>query len=350
MMRFLSTLFCLCLGASPAAAGEAPESTPQARAAIDEANGAILRGDAARAIDALSAIPEEQFRDSDRAQRACMLERLDREAPLLVPGEIDDAFVHDVLTAYQDYWWHALAEPGRRSVLENRLLARLRTRMTDAGIAHDAAGDIEVIEPVLKAALRERGYHALMGRTPPLLELMLWLSRSERRFDVELPEGRQHVRVDLLDDFVSLGWSAYGRCDYGFNGGWATEEKLFAVVPAYENLDGEAFQVIFLGHEAQHFADKHRFPDLKSWELEYRAKLVELAHADAVSEKRLRYFITAQSDDPNSPHTYANKRVVEHLRAKLGTDPERVPLAQLQAAARELLLEDSARRQKGVER
>ncbi|MEZ0469091.1 hypothetical protein [Luteimonas salinilitoris] len=350
MMRSLLPLsgLGLCFAACMAPAVEPAQSEPYARDAIDAANSAILQGDARRAIAVLSTAAPDGFRGPQRDQRACMLGRLDRARPPFLADGIDDPFVRNVLAAYQDYWWHALATPRQRAALDEQLLARLHNMMAQAGIAHDRSGDFDATETQLTAALGERRYHAQMGRTPPLRELMLWRTQGTREFDVPLPEGEQRVKVELLDDFVALGWSAYGRCDHGSNGGWATAEKLFAIVPVYGDLEAEKFRVVFLGHEAQHFADQNRFPGLEPWELEYRAKLVELAQADAVSAKRLRGFITAQSDDPDSPHTYANKRVVEHLRAKLDAEPDQAPLAHLQATARELLLEDSARREGGA--
>lgn len=335
----------LCFAACMAPAVESAQNEPYARDAIEAANSAILQGDAGRAIAILSTAAPDGFRGPQRDQRACMLGRLDRARPPFLADGIDDPFVRDVLAAYQDYWWHALAAPRQRAALDEQLLARLHSRMAQAGIAHDRSGDFDATETQLTAALGERGYHAQMGRTPPLRELMLWRTQGTREFDVALPEGEQRVKVELLDDFVALGWSAYGRCDHGSNGGWATAEKLFAIVPVYGDLEAEKFRVVFLGHEAQHYADQNRFPDLQSWELEYRAKLVELSMAESMSEKRLRGFMTAQSDDTDSPHTYANKRVVADLRKKLDADPDAVPLVRLQSAARELLLEDSARRE-----
>src|SRR5690606_16940761 len=311
--------------------------------AIAESVSAILQGDSARALRALAAVPAGEYRGFDAQYRACMFTRFDRASPPWLAGGIDDPLVQDVLHAYQDYWWRALAQPSRRDAMDERLLQRLRTLLGDAGAgAHDFAA----VEPLLVAELERRGYHALMDRTPPLRELMLWRSQESREFDVALPGGSHRVRVELLDDFLTLGWTAYGRCDRGSNGGWATEDALYAVVPAYRvrgGLDDDTFKVVFLAHEAQHFADKNRFTGLADWELEYRAKLVELAQAGDVGEKRLRSFITSQGDDMDAPHPYANTRVISDLRERLGAEPDAVPRARLQAAALELLEDDTKR-------
>ncbi|HEY0502857.1 MAG TPA: hypothetical protein VGD42_05100, partial [Lysobacter sp.] len=283
-----------------------------------------------------------EFQGKDTDYRACMLDRYHAKRPVLTTTTVDGAFVRDVLGDYQDYWWHAMKAPARRADLEATLLATLRKR-----IGADAAGakDMDALEPILQGQLLAHGYRAQLGRTMPLRELMMWRRQETRPYKVELPEGPYTVKVELLDDWVSRGWTSYGRCERGSAGGWATAEALYAVVPSYtEGLDSEAFRVVFLGHETQHFADQNAFPGLASWELEYRAKLVELAQAREVSAKRLGSMISAQSDDIDSPHTYANKRVVADLAARLGESPDKVGIDRLQQAAREQLIEDTRRR------
>jgi hypothetical protein len=54
--------------------------------------------------------------------------------------------------------------------------------------------------------------------------------------------------------------------------------------------------------------------------------------------------VTSQGDNIDSPHTYANKRLVADLRKRLHREPLDAPIPELQAAARELLLEDTRRR------
>ena len=331
----------LAIAVYPAIAAK-QNSSPEAERAIGESTSALLQGDSARALAALRQVPAAQFKGRDANYRACMFGRFERAQPPWLVGDIEDPFVREVLYHYQRYWWHALAAPAQREIRAQALLAQLRQLI---GTAADNAHDFDAIEPLLQQELQKRGYHAVLGRTPPLRELMLWRSQESRQYQVELPEGRHEVRVELLDDFVSRGWSSYARCQRGSAGGWATKEALYAVVPSYrEGLDSEAFRVVFLGHEAQHFADQNRFPEMLPWELEYRAKLTELAQAVEVSRKRLLGFMEAQSDDLDSPHTYANKRVIADLSQRLGKSPESASIAELQRAAREQLMADTAKR------
>ena len=338
--RIAPLVFALTAAVSAAHAAP-PASTPAATAAIAESTNAILQGDSQRAVTALRASPAAGFVDKDAVYRACMLAR-HGDAPVFATDAIADGFARQVLHDYQDYWWHAMKAPQQRAQLEAKLLATLRKRI---GPDANDAKDMDALEPILQGQLLAHGYRAQLGRTLPLRELMMWRKQETRPWKVELPEGPYTVKVELLDDWVSRGWTSYGRCERGSAGGWATAEALYAVVPSYtEGLDSEAFRVVFLGHETQHFADQNAFPGMASWELEYRAKLVELAQAREVSAKRLGSFITAQGDDPDSPHTYANKRVVADLTARLGAAPDKVSIERLQQAARDQLAEDTARR------
>jgi hypothetical protein len=340
MLLLSSALLSTALAAT--AAAEEPTSSKTAIAAIAESTNGILQGDSARALKALEATPAAEFLGKDADYRACMLERYHAKQPVLTTSAIDDPFVRGVLDDYQAYWWRAMAAPSQRDAQEAALLAKLHKRL---GASAAKATDMDTIEPLLQTQLEQHGYHAQLGRTPPLRELMVWRKQDTRMFDVQLPDGPYTVRVELLDDFVSRGWTAYGRCERGSAGGWATDKALYAVVPSYtEGLDSEAFRVVFLGHETQHFADQNAYPGILPWELEYRAKLVELAQGREVSAKRLGWMVTAQSDDMSSPHTYANKRVVADLTKRLGKAPGDVSIDELQAAAREQLLDDTRQR------
>lgn len=341
-------LACLTLAAAgvlPVSAADMSKDTaPAAKQAVDASVGAALQGDANAALAALDAVPAEQFTGFAAEYRRCMHGRFGRDAPPYLAGGIDDAFAREVLWTYQAYWWHALTAPDTREAQADALLQRLRALV---GPAADDANDFETLEPLLSAKLLEHGFHALQGLTPPLRELMLWRSEEVREYDVALPEGPQRVEVHLLDDFAAWGWSHFARCGLGSNGGWTTDEAIYAVRPRYPDLQAESYRFSLLGHEGQHFADKQRWK-LENWELEYRAKLTELTLAQARSQKLLHNFSRAQGDDKDAPHPYANKRVLAALREQLGggedLDLAQVPLHDLQQAAREILLQDTRRR------
>jgi hypothetical protein len=94
----------------------------------------------------------------------------------------------------------------------------------------------------------------------------------------------------------------------------------------------------------QHAVDQREFPRLEPWQLEYRAKLVELALAVETRPPILTKFSEDQGDDRASPHSYANRRVLGHIRSALklasGADLNLQPVPAVQQTAADLLRAD----------
>jgi hypothetical protein len=319
--------------------------TPNPTERFSEAIGAALQADEVKALAALQGVDLSSLDARNRDAATCMLARFAPNSRPPVAGS--DSVADRSLAIYSDYWHRSMTHPEGRAAEEQRLEEQLRKLL---GASTET--DLDALEPILANALEKEGAFSLQGRTGLLRELMVWSKQDEKLMNVALPEGRHDVKVLLLDEFKSFGWGHYATCGRASTGGWATDKALFAVVSKYPSLEDESFKVTFLGHEAQHFADKTRFKDLVSWELEYRAKLTELAQAETTRGRVLEKFITDQGDDPASPHSYANKRVLADMTRELGLanakDLATADAGRVRSAAAELLREDSARRIKDV--
>ena len=82
----------------------------------------------------------------------------------------------------------------------------------------------------------------------------------------------------------------------------------------------EHFEVSYLKHEGRHVADFELFPQMHVIDLEYRAKLTELAFASSTLPRILKKFTDNGSANRDSPHAYANYRVSRDLyQALFGT-------------------------------
>ena len=306
---------------------------------VGQAVGAALQADMPRALQLVNGIDPKALNDKQRSFVTCVRQRFGSAKPesLGAPRTATDR----ILAIYRTYWHASLTHPENRAAEEKKLDAALRVLLK-------APKDTTDFDPLIEKRVSADGNHSLEGRTGLLRELMVWTKQDDRVTSVALPEGQHQVTVHYLDGFKSFGWSHYATCGLAATGGWATDQALFAVMPRYESPDSEEFKVTFLGHETQHFADKTRFKELKDWELEYRAKLVEVAEADTTRVKVLTRFVTDQGDDPASPHSYANKKILTDLVATLGLgsaqDLFTADLARLQGAARDILRADSARR------
>lgn len=350
MLLHTSLMACCLLFFGSAHAADAtspsPESRDRATKGIRQALVKALQADGRAAIAELRLLDPKGLDSGSRDIRDCMLNRL--EARSVPPATIDEPFLVALRAAYADYWLDSLHAPHRAPANEADLVAALNSAVKRAG--GDSAGGIDELEPAIERLVRARGYHVLLGVTSPLREFMLWENQNEQTFDVELPEGTEHVVVVFMTDFASLGWAGFVTCDRHHTGGWTRPDRLYAVRDAYD-VESEAFRVSYLAHEGQHFADNRRFPKLVAQhELEYRAKLVELALGDATVRSLLDHFMQDISNDTALPHSHANGQIVHKLGQRLGpgkspTDTLRtIDIGTIKSTALALLFEDSAAR------
>jgi hypothetical protein len=331
--------------------GDPPASAASPSEMLSVIAAAVLQGNGPRALSIISGIPATGLSPQATQIRECLLSRLDGSAPpapAISPlTHQPDAFATQALDIYRSYWRDGVNHPEGRAAAQQKLLLDLTALLGDAPLK-----DLDDAEPLLAARLAQGGFHSLGGQTGLMRDLFLWTEQREQMESVPLPEGAAATKVFYLDGFVSRGWSSYFMCDLVGTGGWAKPEGLYVVVPGYQSLNDEDFRVNFLAHESQHYVDYRHFPGLAGWELEYRAKLVELVYADKTRENELTYFITNQGNDPADAHSYADKQLVAALRARLkvGSDEalKSVPGPALQQAARAELRADTARREKAA--
>lgn len=343
----LALLMLLALLAAPAARS-AKTGGPAAIAQFGVGVNLALQGDVKAALAAFNQVSAAALDERHRAIRACIRGRFQAGAPVAAPVDVDP-WTGAVLSTYRAYWTSVMLHTVALEVANQRLGTRLAHLLQERH-PPTTSDDMDALELRLATRLETHGYHALFGITSPMREFMLWRTQLEQAYDVTLPGGTQSVRVEWLDDFVSLGWAGYATCDYFHTGGWAKPDRLYAVRKGYD-VDTEGFRVSYLMHEGQHFADYQRFPKLEQPELEYRAKLVELAAAQVSVHQLLDKFGANQSDSRGNPHGWANRRVVGELAAALlhGGAPTvdawaAVAPSAINAEARRLLQEDSARR------
>ena len=326
-------------------ANSAPPTSADSLAEFRSAGSFAMQADMKSALPHLLRVRPEALPAERRAVWSCMRERFADKKPVVIPADVD-AWTAGVLTQYRRYWTRVMLGSVSAAAGERELAAVLAKKLDRKGGAQDMA----VLEPLLENQLKARGYHALFGVTAPLREFMLWRKQTDQTYDIDLPQGREAVHVAMMDDFISLGWLGYATSDFHYSGGWATSDRLFAVRPAYD-LDSEEFKVSYLAHEGQHFSDYRRFPQLAQPDLEYRAKLVEISKAKSTIFDLLAAFEANGSDSRDTPHPWADRQLVKNLAAKLlnGETPsapawKRFSVDQLNAAARELLDEDSQQR------
>jgi hypothetical protein len=193
-----------------------------------------------------------------------------------------------VVLSYREYYRESLLDLPRKDSFERELERKVIKTLKDFGLKVRKNQSWESIEKVLAKEFRNRGYFTLFGKITPLRSLLVWKSEKRRSFKVPLSTGSENVNVVLLDNFVDLGWLHYATFGRYYVGGWAKKDALYCVSQAYKrNFNSEAFRVSYLAHEAQHFSDYKKFPEITQADLEFRAKLAELSQEIFCSQKNV---------------------------------------------------------------
>jgi hypothetical protein len=316
----------LVLAVALLAAGCASQPPRTTEPPLQAAVSALLQGDAREALRVFDAI-DASLPSGQKAAADCIRARFIGPLP---PNNLPpDASA--TLTAYETYWRAAMMKAESRATAEARLLESLNAIPAMAG-AHDHAS-LDSVSDFVVPALEAEGLHALTGKTQPLYELMIWKRQETTVYDVTLPEGMVRVKVVFLDQFASLGWGGFATCGIAQTGGWAKPDALYAVLASYD-LASEEFRVSYLAHEGQHFADYANYAMLEQPELEYRAKLTEIALSTTTTATLLSNFASLGGDSRDVPHAFAARQVTLALQG--------VPMDRVRAAAAAKLRESSA--------
>jgi hypothetical protein len=181
-------------------------SNSKGTAAIDRATGLALQGDAASAVKVLAETNATLFAGDGSGFRTCMRNRFGAAPQPLANLTIADPWIATLADNYVTYWQHALTKPNERDAAE-QVLRTATGKLLGHSITND--GEFDSAEDDITSEAGKRGFHVLLGRTPPLRELMLWRKTTVEQRQVNLPETQQSVTVNLLDDFVLRGWGYY---------------------------------------------------------------------------------------------------------------------------------------------
>jgi hypothetical protein len=269
-----------------------------------------------------------------------------------LPGT-GDALADRVISAYRIYWNQALTGEISEEQAGNHLHDALSQIL--AGQAKTSAPlNADELYPALGSALNGRGFHVLHADAPPLKDLILWKSEEVRQYSVRLTDSTENVVVVFLSDIFSMGWKDYATFGLAFTTGWVEDGRLYCVDWAYDR-QSEKFEISYLKHESRHLADFRNFPDLSSADLEYRAKLTELAFSSKTTMQLLNDFTRKSAMNPAAPHAYANYRVTRDIYQKIHNAPmpdsgdpwAQVNTAKISRTARSLLETDTLRLRSG---
>lgn len=207
--------------------------------------------------------------------------------------KVNDSTITNFVDIFHSYWCSILINNEQIKIADSLFIES----MSNYILTHSPA--LENISPIVvkndlynygNEFLNEKGYFSnAFGKTGQLYDLFLWKKEEVKNYSIELVNKTVTVKVHLMDDFISTGWSHYTTFGRKFASGWANREALFCVASAYD-LESENYKISYLTHEGQHFSDYNHFPQLQQRDLEYRAKLIELIKSNKTTLELIRKF------------------------------------------------------------
>lgn len=246
--------------------------------------------------------------------------------------------LNQLLYIFQQYYRDAFYLNMPEQSASERMQKRFEQHFLTKG-----QSDAKEWEARIQSVFEKYGYHYLGGRTSGYFGPYIWKTTTQKTYLVELPEGIQTYRVNLLSDFLMNSWLDYISNGRISTGGWADEDGVLNCVESSYDLTSEAFKVSLLKHEAQHILDLSRNPGATSVQLEYRAKLVELIYS---AERNLLPSFAGEADlsNPENAHGIAAEQIITSFREHLGDDTvplANLPVSQIQQIARKLFAQST---------
>jgi hypothetical protein len=312
----LLVLVSLCAAGAAVSPGISGADVAKPEADMSRVYNAALGGDMTKALSILDAIDRTRMSPGDSTSAECIRQTFGAPPqPEQLPPRS-----REILSTYRTYWQTVMLQRAETGQAEGRLLESLNAVFSSDPHDTTRSADLGAASEHAKAVIESEDLHALTGVTSPYWELMIWRTEEPKTYRVKLPERSIDVRVVFLDGLVSLGWAGYATCGHAHTGGWATNEALYSLKSSYDT-SSENFRVSYLAHEGRHFSDYKQFPHLEQPELEYRAKLTEIALSKETTRNLIQAFARGGGRDRAVPHSFANYCVTRDLsRDAFGTE------------------------------
>lgn len=231
--------------------------------------------------------------------------------------------INDILRLYQIYFRDVFYCGIPKENAADKLLDQMRKllSMPDA--------DEELLVGKLQAIFEENGLHAQFGDTQGYYGPYVWRETVPTAFSVELPGETAEYTVNILKGFIFRSWMDYLTFGQFGTGGWASEDGTLNCIEKAYDFESDHFRISFLKHEAQHAVDFKHFPGITAAELEYRAKLAELAYYNDVSLLQ-KFLSEADESRKDDGHAMASARLKREFADIDQTDLTAVKLRALE--------------------
>lgn len=277
-------------------------------------NAFALQGDVKKILHVLDSLPANNFSPEQATVKEQYFQRF-RFSSEKIDYKTQDTLLIELLQLYQSYWKKSLLDNQHQKQydehLKDSVAVFLFTRKLKDSVAQPQI-TLNNFGQQLKEFLQQHNYFSATGKTANLFDLFLWTKEDTAIYTEQLLQGKIKTTVVFIKDVITMGWEEYATFGRAYPGGWATKDLLYCVRKAYDTTS-EHFKISYLKHESQHLADYKKYPSLTGADLEYRAKLTELAFARKTLYTLLQSFTRNANSVGRNPHAFANFAVIRDL-------------------------------------
>ena len=273
----------------------------------------VFQGNMTNALELLDTIPESKLTIDQKKIRDNYYKRFKYQNE-------KNEWIVPLLEIFQSYWREVLLDYNAIESADIKFKTNLTNFLYDRNfisseVPRDTVfkrldnfqnGLVKREDNYLYQFIKSKGFYGMpLGKMGNYYDLLLWAKQTEEIYKISIPDQTVNVKVVFMEDFISNGWIDYATFGEKMAAGWAEKDALFCVKKVYD-ISSEKFQVSYLTHEAQHFADYKSFPKLTGADLEYRAKLAELSAAKETVYELISKFIDGSDNNRRNAHPFAN--------------------------------------------
>lgn len=227
--------------------------------------------------------------------------------------------VNDISTIYREYWRVELMKPlpenRTDSILYNNISHYIVSNKLTS-LSYDSLRKHIKDDLVLKDIIEKEGFKVAFKLRNGIQEIFIWDKESTKNYDVILPTDTVNTTVVFIERYHINGYDDFATLGDTQVGGWAIKESatLYCNQGTYD-LNSEEFEVSYLKHESLHFTDLNNYPNLRSADLEYRSKLVELMYCTegTIYDRIAEFVSSANKAERENSHPYANYILIQNL-------------------------------------
>ena len=278
----------------------------------DEIYAHCLDGNVLPAVEILKR--EKGSNQKDREFKAHFLRRF---GGVVDSTEINDNRLKELVSYFREYWHKSLLNRGQE--YERELMGKvIPYLMKNYSKARETKIGPDNIGTILSDYIHSEGFYTRdrVSKLDPYVDLVIWSEQKDSIYTVDLDGNEFGVKVVCLNDFITKGWTDYATLGSHFSGGWTQDDGIYYVGNSYD-IDSEEFKVSLIAHEARHFLDHQKYPDMSNDRMEYRGKLTELSLAKESLYNLISFFIANAAEESEVAHSVANYMLIHNLSKKI---------------------------------